>query len=66
MAEGWTKNVSRRGGKSLGRGISRHTPFPLEFRKLVGNFLSKSEMEARKVNLALISCRFERVSGAGL
>lgn len=34
--------------------------------KLVGNFLSKSEMEARKVNLALISCRFERVSGAGL
>lgn len=66
MAEGWTKNVSRRGGKSLGRGISRHTPFPLEFRKLVANFLSKSEMEARKVNLALISCRFERVSGAGL
>lgn len=24
------------------------------------------KMEARKVNLALISCRFERVSGAGL
>lgn len=51
--------------KTRSNGTYARTYFLLDSRKLVGNYLGKRD-RGGSVNFALISCRFERVSGAGL